>query len=143
MTTRDLSDVIDKQLPYDGPHSEDTVTQAAHGLYHLVRYLNNATQPSMSDHTLPSAATVDEVLGELTATLGATTQLLSQLSHAIASGEAGKDVYDDRDVTNPNAGEQTAADLRHALIWLHDRITDAHETAHHSRTYSAHLGNKW
>ncbi|TDX84941.1 hypothetical protein [Amycolatopsis arida] len=56
---RELVEVIEAHLPYDGPHSRDTVIAAAEGLPHLIRYLNNATQPGTARRTLEWANTID------------------------------------------------------------------------------------
>lgn len=142
MMTRDLSQAINEQLPYDGPHSQETVIEAASGLYQLVRYLNNATQPSMSDHTLPCASAVGEVLDGLTAVMYGSDQLLDQLRHAMASGIAGQDVYDDRDTTRPDTGVDTAIQLRLSITELRVRLGDAVAVAHECQSHAAHLGNR-
>lgn len=43
-------DAIEERWPYDGPHSPETIINAAQGLERLVRYMDNASQyPSLFD----------------------------------------------------------------------------------------------
>lgn len=43
-------DAIEERWAYDGPHSPETIINAAYGLERLVRYMNNASQyPSRFD----------------------------------------------------------------------------------------------
>src|SRR5262245_25642467 len=74
---------IERALPYDGPHSTDTVRDAAGGVYVLVRYLNNVTGPSNGETTLRLAPSVDDVLGGLHSAAYAMDQLLNQLAGAL------------------------------------------------------------
>lgn len=134
-----LAEGIEGQVPYDGPHSPEKVTDAAHGLYALVRYMNNAT---FAGRVLPTASTVDEVLGGLSAALDASDQLLRQLQDALRSGAAGEDVYDDRDSRDPEAGQEALSQLVRDIGDLRVRLSQAGDTTHVCRASSAHLGNR-
>src|SRR5918992_2131628 len=88
--------VVGRVLPYDGPHSADTVEEAASGLPVLVRYLSNATGPWDGETTLRYAPTVDVVLGGLHAAAYGMDQLLSQLADALERHAGDPSLYDDR-----------------------------------------------
>lgn len=134
----DVYDLIEQQYPFDGPHSGDTVTDAAAALSELVRYLANATGPSNSRDTLRYAARTDRVLGSLIGATYGLDQLLRQLGDALDAQAANPTLYDDR---RDRPGRDTA--LRavkelHAGADLAARLTAELENAR-SRTY--HLGN--
>jgi len=125
-------------LPYDGPHSADTVTDAAHRLAVLVRYLNNATGPGHGRTTLAWAATVHRVLADLAAAVHGLDQLLTQLAAAITRHTTDPGLYDDRP-------DRPATDTAHALA---AQLTELRHTAgdlargiDQARELSAHLGN--
>src|ERR687887_486119 len=80
---RDLADVIEQHLPYDGPHTREKVLDAAHGLSALVRYMCNATQPPASTRTLGWAATVHQALGGVRGAVYGLDPLFRQLADAM------------------------------------------------------------
>lgn len=87
--------------PYDGPHSTKKVTDAAHAISALVRYINNATSTGgrygyMSD--------VAKVANSLAAAAYGLDQLLDQMSAAIDQHIAAGRLYDDRCPRDPDAG---------------------------------------
>jgi hypothetical protein len=94
--TEPLSVVVERVLPYDGPHSADTVRDAADGLSALVRYLNNATGRWNAERTLRQAPDVADVLGDLEAAVGGLDQLLAQLADALDNLGDDPTLYDDR-----------------------------------------------
>ena len=129
---------IERALPYDGPHSADTVRDAAIGVYALVRYLNNATGPGNGDTTLRLAPAVDDVLGGIHSAAYALDQLLSQLAIALTKHADDSGLYDDRR-DRPAAGVATdAADrilaARDAAMALAESLTDV-------RARTVHLGH--
>ncbi|MEV8609552.1 hypothetical protein AB0383_16745 [Amycolatopsis sp. NPDC051373] len=75
----DVGDVIHTLFPYDGPHSADTVADAARAMAKIGRYLNNATQ---RERTLPYGSSIGTVIGNVKATLFQLDQLLDQLASA-------------------------------------------------------------
>jgi hypothetical protein len=129
---------IERALPYDGPHSADTVRDAAGGVYALVRYLNNATGPWNGETTLRLAPSVDDVLGGLHSAAYAMDQLLSQLAGALTRQADDPTLYDDRR-DRPATGVATdAADrilaARDAAMALAEALTDV-------RARTVHLGH--
>ncbi len=93
---RELLDAIRECAPYDGPHTADTVTDAAHGLSALVRYLNNATGPGNARTTLAWAPTVHRVLEGVAAAVHGLDQLFTQLAAAMTRQATDPTLYDDR-----------------------------------------------
>ena len=129
---------IERALPYDGPHSADTVRDAAHGVYALVRYLNNATGPWNGGTTLRLAPAVDDVLGSIHSAAYALDQLLSQLADALARQSSDPTLYDDRRDRSAAAVAEDAADqilaARDAAMAFADPLTDV-------RSLTVHLGH--
>jgi hypothetical protein len=133
-----LTDSIEQYLPYDGPHSADTVADAAYGLSALVRYLNNATGPRNGRTTLAWAATNDRVLGGVNAAVYGLDQLLEQLAAAMERQAQDPTLYDDRrDRPGAHTAQAVATELREAkpLVWELARAIDQ------ARELSYHLGN--
>ncbi|MGH3659001.1 MAG: hypothetical protein ACRDUA_20290 [Micromonosporaceae bacterium] len=136
--------VIERVLPYDGPHSADTVEEAVSGLPALVRYLNNATQGAGPGHvgngqtTLRHVPTVDAVLAGLHAALFGLDQLLSQLADALTRHAGDPALYDDRRDRPGADGALGAAGgilgARDAAMAFADAVTDVRER-------SVHLGH--
>ena len=126
---------IERALPYDGPHSAETVRDAAHGVYALVRYLNNATGGWNGKTTLRLAPTVDAILGGLHASAFALDQLLSQLGEALIRQSADPTLYDDRRDRDAAAVAGEALDrvlaVRDAAMDLADAITEVRRLTFH------------
>ncbi|PXY16496.1 hypothetical protein BAY59_38450 (plasmid) [Prauserella coralliicola] len=149
---RELTDVIEEHLPYDGPHSRDTVIAAAHGVSYLIRYLNNATQSGTARHTLAWANTIDATVSSVKAAVYGMDQLLEQLSAAAAAAAEDPTLYDAQSAAAERAAEgarvarELAArldEMRSAVVtWegfrcvggLARQLEDAH-------SLSARLGN--
>lgn len=98
MTEHDIDrrDAVETLWPYDGPHGPESVQTAARSLERLVRYLNNATQPSIAQHTLAQATSIDGIVSGLEAAVYGLDQLVDQLSAAARTQAARPDVYDAR-----------------------------------------------
>lgn len=88
-------ETINQRWPYDGPHSEDTVLEAARAIHELVEYLNNATFGG-TKKTLRYSPQVARILGSLGSGLSGLDQLLEQLM--VAETRIGKDpkAHDER-----------------------------------------------
>ena len=135
---RELVDAIAECVPYDGPHSADTVTDAARGLSVLVRYLNNATGPGNTRTTLKWAATVHRVLGDLGAAVYGLDQLLTQLAAASTHQASDPTLYDDR---RDRPGADTARALAAELGELRRTAGGLARSIDQARELSVHLGN--
>jgi hypothetical protein len=129
---------IERALPYDGPHSADTVRDAAGGVYALVRYLNNATGPWNGEATLRLAPTVDDVLGGLHSAAYAMDQLLSQLAGALTRQADDSTLYDDR---RDRAAAGVAADAADRILAARDAAMAFAETLTDVRARTVHLGH--
>jgi hypothetical protein len=129
---------IERALPYDGPHSADSVRDAANGVYALVRYLNNATGPWNGETTLRLAPAVDDVLGGLHSAAYALDQLLSQLASALTRQADDPTLYDDRR-DRPAAG--VAADASDRILAARDAAMALAETLTDVRARTVHLGH--
>lgn len=103
--------VIEQVWPYDGPHDQHSVATAAASIAALVRYLNNATQPHLADHTLPYAATISDILNGVRSAAMHLDQLLDQLDSAINQQATTGDVYDADLPDVPAAGRERARAL--------------------------------
>ena len=135
---RELVDAIAECVPYDGPHSADTVTDAARGLSVLVRYLNNATGPGNTRTTLKWAATAHRVLGDLGAAVHGLDQLFAQLAAATARQASDLTLYDDR---RDHPGADTARALAAELGELRRAAGGLAWSIDQARELSVHLGN--
>lgn len=136
---RGRTHAVEDLWPYDGPHSADTVTEAATAVAQLVRYLNNATQPHLADRTLQHAATIDRILGGIGSAVHGLRQLTDQLATAAEQQADNPTLYDDRRDRPPfRTAIRLAAclqDTRSAVGTLADDIDGA-------RRISTHLGNE-
>ena len=136
MMTEPFSAMVDRVLPYDGPHSAETVREAANGLSVLVRYLNNATGAwAAGKKTVLLAPTVDAIFGGLHASVFGLDQLLSQLADALVQQSADPTLYDDRRDRDAAAGAVEAADhvlaVRDAAMTLAEAITEVRRLTFH------------
>lgn len=114
-TPVDGRELVGKHWPYDGPHSPDSVAEAARAMSELATYLGNATGPGNGQHTLRYGSQVYRVLGALKGALYSLGQVLDQL--AVAENRIGEDpltYHEDRrtpptDVTTEVVEQLTAA----------------------------------
>lgn len=114
----DRRDVVDEFWPYDGPHSRETVIDAANAIPDLVRYLNNATQPGTAARTLAWANTIDALVSAIKTSVYRMDQLIDQLAAAARTQAADPSVYDARATTaaeRHNEGAQQARELADKL----------------------------
>lgn len=135
---QDFSDALEYYFPYDGPHSRDSVTDAATGAAALIRYMNNATGPGNGKRTLDWAATVYQVAGGVHALVANLDQLLSQLADAMQRQASNPTLYDDR---RDRPAAETAREVA-------QRLDDARQRSHALaaeletvREAAGHLGN--
>ncbi len=135
---RELPDAIEECVPYDGPHSPDTVADAARGLAALVRYLNNATGPGTGRTTLAWAPTVYRVLSGLGPAVHGLDQLLEQLAAAMTRQAKDPTVYDDR---RDRPGADTAHALATQLSELRGAASGLARGVDQAWELSAHLGH--
>jgi len=135
MMTEPFPVVVERVSPYDGPHSADTIREAASGLPVLVRYLNHATGPWNCETTLRHAPTIDVILGGLHAAAYGLDQLLSQLADALTRHAADPSLYDDRRDRPADAVALEASDrllaVRDAAMAFADAVTDVRELTVH------------
>jgi hypothetical protein len=103
MTDERLVDVIGNYCHIDGPHTDDTATDASVSLSELVRYLNHAT---IGRNPWPWAATTHRVVGGLSATVYGMEQLVRQLAQVLDAQAKDPTLYDDR---HDRPGANTAA----------------------------------
>jgi len=127
--------VVERLLPYDGPHSADTVREAASGLSAVVRYLNHATAPWNGKTPLQQAPTVDAIFGGLHGAVFGLDQLLCQLAEALKRQSADPTLYDDRRDRDAAAAAVEASErvlaVRDAAIDLADAITEVRRLTFH------------
>lgn len=136
MSEHEVSDLIAERLPYDGPHSAETVAAASEALTVLVRYLNNATRHR---EALPYAATVDEVVAGVDTAVYGLEQLFDQLSAALDRQAEDPSLYDDR--RPDKEGSSTAFHAVTALETARVSAGQLAEALRAVRAHTAHLGN--
>lgn len=124
MSEDTILELIEDKLPYDGPHSRDTVIEAAAGINHLMRYLNNATQPVTAERTLEWVSTIYDVLGNIKGAAYKLDQLLEQLSMAATAAAEDPSVYDASSSTEERhaEGAQAARELADALTEMRPTV---------------------
>lgn len=134
---QDFSDLIERCFPYDGPHSGDSVADAATGAAALIRYLNNATGAGNGRRTLEWAATVYEVAGGVHAVVVGLDQLLGQLAGAMRRQAGDPTLSDDRrDRSAAETAREVATRLDEARSWSHGAaaaLAVANEASSHPR----------
>lgn len=133
-----LIDVIEQALPYDGPHSADTVEDAARGMAYLGRYLNNATGPWNARQTLRYAPTVEVVLGGIESTAYGWDQLLRQLAAGMQGLMNDPTMYDDR---HDRPALTTATEAVGGFRTIQDRAAALAAAVSEVRGQTGHLGH--
>jgi hypothetical protein len=133
-----LTQMIESELPYDGPHDPDTVCEAAQGVAVLLRYLNNATGPWNAPRTLQHAPTVDVIVGEIDAVARGLHRLLTQLADALNRQADDPTMYDDRrDRPASSTADDAAFHIRAAWQTAGDLAVDLNT----ARGMTVHLGH--
>jgi len=139
----DADELVEQHWPYDGPHSYDSVLQAARAMTALARYLGNATGPGGNGlKTLALGPHVYRVLGAVSGALGSLDQVLEQLADAEKRVGADPTAYDDRRDRPASAttGEvitaiQAARDLLFKFsggqVTVHAHLQTAHSLSSH------------
>ncbi len=135
MTDQTLVDVISDYCHIDGPHTDDTATDASSALPELVRYFNHAT---IGRNPWPWAATTNRVVGGLSATVHGMEQLVRQLANVVDAQAKDPTLYDDR---HDRPGAQTAAAAAAELRTLRPLIVQLAARLDAVRGCTVHLGN--
>ncbi|QXV63546.1 hypothetical protein CVV72_41020 (plasmid) [Amycolatopsis sp. TNS106] len=76
----DVDGWVEKTFPFDGPHSPESVINAAAASRELTRYLANATR---YDHTVAWAAIARRILNHTSSTAAMQTEVLDHLAEAM------------------------------------------------------------
>lgn len=87
-------ETVDMVWPFDGPHSDDTIAQAALAVPRLVRYLNNATYPA--GENIATGPALYRTVSPLSSAVHGLRQLLEQLRDTAQELAADGSMYDDR-----------------------------------------------
>ncbi len=135
----EFRDVIEEHFPYDGPHTPETVRDAARGISKLVRYVNNATGPGNGTTSLPYAPHTYRLLGSVHATVDGLDQLLEQIATAMNRHANDATLRDDR------GADSDAGDTAQGAV---EGLDEARRTLALCRTHldeawglSSHLGH--
>lgn len=131
----DVNEVIERYFPYDGPHTRDSVADAARGAAVLVRYLNNATG---ARRTVDRGPTVYRVLGGVHALVVGLDQLLDQLAGAMRRQAGDPTLYDDRGDRRAAPTALAVADYLEQARAASDAVVAALSAAHAA---ASHLGH--
>lgn len=136
---KDFDDLIEEHFPYDGPHSRDTVLDAARVISGLVRYLNNATGPGNGQETLQYGPTVYRLLGAISNATQGLDQLLEQVTDALDRVADDLTLYDDR------RGDHTGGDTAHMAAALVEEarrtLVAPRQRLDHAWQVTSHLGH--
>lgn len=104
----DAQKVVERHWPYDGPHTDDTVRDAAHAVDLLLRYMANATY-----RPIASGPQLWRILSHLNSGLCNLNQVLDQISRGVAGPLADDPtLIDDR---RDRPGEVTAVEVAEAI----------------------------
>lgn len=133
----DAYELIEKHFPFDGPHSDESVTEAATAVGRLVRYLNNATYPYKK--AVDSGPALYRVLSNVNSATYGLEQLLRQLSETAAELADSETMYDDRrDRPAKGTAVEAASHINSAMQALAP-LTRALERA---TSLACHLGHE-
>lgn len=124
-------EIVEKNWPYDGPHTDDTIADAATAVERLVRYMANATyQP------IESGPALHRMLSSLSSALYMLDQVLGQVS-AGAESTLAEDptLYDDR---HDRPGLDTALAVANAIEEARQGISSR---LHLAAQLASHLGH--
>lgn len=135
--TLSINEAVEIALPYDGPHTSDSITDAAGALNQITRYLNNATQPYKK--SLEWASTTHNILNSLASTAAKFDQLLDQLEKAMVKQSQGESLYDDR---YDRAASDTALETASAIAHARPYAAGLAATLSQASSTASHLGNK-
>lgn len=132
-----LADVIGNYCHIDGPHTSDTVIDAAESISALVRYLNHATM-NRAGTQLEWAQTIYSVVSNLSGAMHGCDQLLRQLADALDHQATLPKLYDDR---RDRPGSQTAIDAAVQLEAARHGAGVLATCLDIARDFAGHLGN--
>lgn len=134
---QEFTQVIGRALPYDGPHTPETVQDAAAGISALVRYLNNATSKR---GTFDYVSDIYPVLTALEAAAYGLDQLLIQLGEKFTEYSDDPAMYDDRDKDNRHAAELTATEAAAGCAQARRGAFELREALSNAAGAAGHLG---
>jgi hypothetical protein len=135
-TPPDGRELVDKHFPYDGPHSDDHVLEAAKAVDQLVRYLSNATGPGNGEHTLTCGADVRRVLGQVAGAMASVYEVVDNLGQAATRTAADPLAYDER---RDRPASQTAGELVVELNAARKLLFEPFDFEHETKTVHSHL----
>ena len=133
------SDIVERLFPYDGPHSIDTIHNAAAALPDLVRYLNNAT--GFGGKRLQHAQDVYRIVGNLQHMAGLLPQLLEQMRKFLDWQATDGLLYADSNPDDPELAKQIAIQLSTTLMLVTDAAHALAARLGLAHNFSSHLGN--
>lgn len=139
MADETFAEVVEDHFPYDGPHTPETVVNAARGISALVRYLNNATGPGNGAESLRYGPTAWRLLGSLNTTTTELDQLLEQLADALNQRADDPTMYDDRGSSYPAA--DTARDAASRISEARRALSGPQQQIAAAWAESGHLGH--
>lgn len=129
-------ETVQARWPFDGPHDDDTVSDAAAALPALVRYLNNATQYRS---TMTWAATTYRTVSGVASAIHGLDQLLRQLVTAMEQQVDDPTLYDDR---RDRPGAQAAIAVAIELEAVRATLQTAAGQLDVATSHAVHLGNE-
>jgi hypothetical protein len=135
----DRVQMVEQAWPYDGPHTAESVTDAAQAINALVRYLNNATGPVNATRSLKWAATTNRVVGGIKAAFYGFDQLLSQLANAMCQQVDDPTLYDER---QDRAAGETAKQVATFLVQARKVVRPPCAYLEEASQLGSHLGNE-
>lgn len=133
----DVHEVIEQHWPFDGPHTDESVSEAAIAVGRLVRYLNNATYPYK--HAVDSGPALYRVVSPLNGAVYGLRQLLEQLRDIGSELAKSPTMYDDRRDRPASATAVEAASHLDSALQALDPLTRSLERA---TSLACHLGHE-
>lgn len=134
---QEFTQLVGRVLPYDGPHTPDTVQDAAAGISALVRYLNNAT---VKRGTFEYVSDIYPVLTALESAAYGLDQLLAQLGQHFREYSDNPSLYDDREKGNSDAAVFTATEAAAGCDHARSGARELQEALTNATRAAGHLG---
>lgn len=133
----DAYELVEQYWPYDGPHSDESVEQAATAVGRLVRYLNNATWPHKKH--VASGPTLYRVLSQVNSAVYGLDQLLRQLRDTATGLADDTSMYDDR---RDRPAADTAVEASDALGEALSMLPSLTRAIERATNLACHLGHE-
>lgn len=128
-----LDEQVEALFPVGGPYGDEETRAAGRSIAALVRYLCHAARHG---EAVPEPATVDDVLGSLSAAVAGLDQLLPQLAYRLGRLAGLPGAY----ATGDDSAPATASMAGMHLDVARRHLDDAHGRLAKARNLASHIG---